>query len=218
MLISISIESRMPPKIKTKTKKVPIASTSTSTVPSNEKLSTQLDRILADQSLSVVGCSAREDRPSKSGSKSGSKSKSSCSSSMDSRQKRMYGDLYEKETTVVELKMKDFEYDPKNKILRCKNELFTRMKRGIIIFYAPWCPHCNKIYDDIVELSINYMNIFPIGVVNVEDAKNKNKLLTNYAEVSKYPMMKIVDSEMIVRNYNNEITRDNLMYYINMNL
>ncbi len=137
---------------------------------------------------------------------------------MDSRQKRMYGDLYEKETTVVELKMKDFEYDPKNKILRCRNELFTRMKRGIIIFYAPWCPHCNKIYDDIVELSINYMNIFPIGVVNVEDAKNKNKLLTNYAEVSKYPMMKIVDSEMIVRNYNNEITRDNLMYYINMNL
>ncbi len=130
----------------------------------------------------------------------------------------MYADLYEQETSVTELKLRDFDYDTTNKILRCKNPAFTGLKRGIIIFYAPWCPHCNKIYDDIVELSLNYMNIFPIGVVNIEDDKNKNDLLTHYAEVAKYPTMKILDKELIVRNYNNEITRDNITYYINMNI
>lgn len=194
-------------------------------------LSTKINKILADINQNgKATCSARS-RPKstpasaspsltcslkstkKSSEKSNGKSKKE-----DSKYQRMYADLYEQETSVTELKLRDFEYDATNKILRCKNPAFTGLKRGIIIFYAPWCPHCNKIYDDVVELSLNYMNIFPIGVVNIEDDKNKNDILTHYAEVGKYPTMKIIDREMIVRNYNNDITRDNITYYINMNI
>jgi thiol-disulfide isomerase/thioredoxin len=182
--------------------KAPLAS-----LPSKEKISTQLDKILANSSMTLAACSDPGKRPD------GSKVIKNTE-----QYKRMYGDLYEKETSVMELKLKDFSYDKSHKILRCTHPAFTGLKRGIIIFYAPWCPHCNKIYDDIVELSLNYMNIFPIGVVNIEDSKNKNDLLTNYAEVTKYPTMKILDKEMIVRNYNNEITKDNITYYVNMNL
>ena len=157
--------------------------------------------------MSRAACSDRSKRPD------GSKAAKNTD-----QYKRMYGDLYENETSVVELKMKDFTYDKEHKILRCIHPSFTPHKRGIIIFYAPWCPHCNKIYDDIVELSLNYLNIFPMGVVNIEDSDHKNELLTHYAEVTKYPTMKILDAEMIVRNYNNDITRDNITYYINLNL
>ena len=197
-----------------------------STLPSKEKISTQLNKILANSSMTQGVCSdstrlaplrgAASSRESSSKRPNAAKGEKGAKNT--AQYKRMYGDLYENETSVVELKMKDFVYDKAHKILRCIHPSFAPHKRGIIIFYAPWCPHCNKIYDDIVELSLNYLNIFPIGVVNIEDSENKNELLTSYAEVTKYPTMKILDGDMIVRNYNNEINRDNITYYINLNL
>ncbi len=132
--------------------------------------------------------------------------------------KSMYKDMYANNTGIVELKLKDFIYDKKNKSLKCIHPVFSNVKRGIIIFYAPWCKHCINMYDDIIELSINYMNIFPICVVNIEDLENKNDFLALYANVSKYPTMKVLNKNLIVENYNNELTKDNITYFINMNL
>ncbi len=132
--------------------------------------------------------------------------------------KNLYEDMYDNNTGIIELKYKDFTYDKKNKSLKCNHPLFNHIKKGIIIFYAPWCPHCIDMYDDIIELSINYMNIFPIAVVNIEDLKNKNDILTSYANVTKYPTMKVLNKNLILENYNNDLSKDNITYYINMNM
>ncbi len=135
-----------------------------------------------------------------------------------SKTKNLYEDMYGENTGIIELKYKDFTYNKKNNSLKCNHPLFKDIKKGIIIFYAPWCPHCVDMYDDIIELSINYMNIFPIAVVNIEDLKNKNDLLTSYAYVSKYPTMKVLNKNLILENYNNDLSKDNITYYINMNI
>ena len=119
---------------------------------------------------------------------------------------------------VADLQKKINDLYKKNNSLVCNHSIFKNVKKGIIIFYAPWCPHCVNMYDDIVELSINYMNIFPIAVVNIEDLNNKNDLLALYANVSKYPTMKVLNKNLILENYNNDLTKDNITYYINMNM
>ena len=141
-----------------------------------------------------------------------------CLNKNKQKSKNIYEDMYGENTGIIELKYKDFTYDKKNKSLKCNHPLFKDLKKGIIIFYAPWCAHCINMYDDIIELSINYMNIFPIAVINIEDLKNKNDLLTSYAYVTKYPTMKILNKNLILENYNNDLSKDNITYYINMNM
>jgi thiol-disulfide isomerase/thioredoxin len=141
-----------------------------------------------------------------------------CLNKNDHKTTNIYQDMYQENTGIIELKYKDFTYDKKTKSLKCNHKIFKDIKKGIIIFYAPWCKHCIDMYDDIIELSINYMNIFPIAVVNIEDLQNKNDLLTSYAYVTKYPTMKVLNKNLILENYNNDLTKDNITYYINMNM
>lgn len=130
----------------------------------------------------------------------------------------MYKDMYDDVSTIYELKYADFEIDEKTKSIKCIHPMFQHTQRGMIVFYAPWCKHCNQMYDDLVEISINYMNIFPIGVVNIEDIKNKNDHLSAHAKVMKYPTMKIVNRDLYLEDYNNDMSKDNIVYFINMNL
>ncbi len=141
-----------------------------------------------------------------------------CINDSKDKTKKMYQDIYGENTGIIELKYKDFIFNKKNKSLICNHPIFKNIKKGIIIFYAPWCNHCINMYDDIIELSINYMNVFPIAVVNIEDIENKNDLLTSNAYVTKYPTMKVLNKNLILENYNNDLTKDNITYYINMNI
>ncbi len=141
-----------------------------------------------------------------------------CQNNINKKGKNMYEDMYDQNSGIIELKYKDFMINKKTNNIQCIHPLFKDMNRGIIIFYAPWCQHCNNMYDDLIELSINYMNIFPIAVVNVEDLKNKNDELSSKANVTRYPTMKVLNKELYLEDYNNDLTKDNIIYYINMNL
>ena len=82
-----------------------------------------------------------------------------------------YKNIYGENKGIIELKYKDFIVK-KNKLF-INNKFFDENK-GLIIFYAPWCSHCKKMSDYLIDLALDNLNIFPIGSVNIEDIKNEN--------------------------------------------
>ena len=82
-------------------------------------------------------------------------------------------DLY-KNTSVIRLSDRDFELTEPVKVV---NRDFKH-KNGYIMFYAPWCPHCqNQVkfwtyLGDQFNLSKQYAKEnFRVGVVNTTDPK-----------------------------------------------
>jgi|SaaInlStandDraft_5_1057022.scaffolds.fasta_scaffold01855_9 thiol-disulfide isomerase/thioredoxin len=128
--------------------------------------------------------------------------------------KNMYKNMYGIDDKVSELKYKDF--------LIKKDELFIKHQdfldnKSLIIFYAPWCQHCNKMYDDICELSITNLYKFKIGAVNINDIKNKNNILSDTLNIKYIPSIYIIKNKKLVL-FNKEATFENIFYYINMNI
>ena len=122
--------------------------------------------------------------------------------------------IYGIEKGIIELKYKDFIIN-KNKI-KINNDFFNN--KGFIIFYAPWCKHCQDISTDLINLSNDNLYIFPIGAVNIEDIKNENHLLSKKAKIKQIPTIKYINSKGYLLDYNYDINIDNLKYFINMNL
>ena len=127
----------------------------------------------------------------------------------------LYKDIFDENTSVLELKLGDFNY--KNKILTINNEYFNEHK-GLILFYAPWCKHCKKLSNLYIDLALANINLFYFGSVNIEDIEKGNDLLTNYANVSKYPTLKYINNDGTLSDYKFEYNKDNLIYYIATNI
>ena len=97
---------------------------------------------------------------------------------------------------VIELNLKrDFDMlkTPKGQVqVQFSNPMF-RGKSGMIVNYAPWCPHCHNIAPTIAELAKITRGMYPIGAINCYDEKNGNNLLADYLKISGYPTIKIWD-------------------------
>ena len=126
-----------------------------------------------------------------------------------------YKNIYGKNKGIIELKYKDFIVK-KNKLF-INNKFFDENK-GLIIFYAPWCSHCRKMSDYLIDLALNNLNIFPIGAVNIEDTKNKNYKLTQIAQIKQIPTIMYINKDGSLKYYKYDISIENLKYFINMNL
>lgn len=127
----------------------------------------------------------------------------------------LYRNLFHKDNGVHELTLKDFYVD-KNKLF-IKNKFFPKNK-GFILFYAPWCSHCKKFKNDYENLALDYIQLFPFGAVNTENVKDENDKLRVFADVDKIPKLKMIHKDGYLVNYDSNLTYDDLLYYLNMNI
>jgi thiol-disulfide isomerase/thioredoxin len=128
----------------------------------------------------------------------------------------IYKNIYGIEKGVPELTLNDFKYDKNNKKVFINNKYFNEGK-GFIIFYAPWCQHCVKLSDMIIDLALSNMNFFPIGAVNIENTKDKNDYLAQYSGIKDIPTIKYISNDLSLNNYKFDYNVDNLIFYINTN-
>jgi len=120
-------------------------------------------------------------------------------------------DLYEN-TNVNELKFKDFDLTEKNKY-KILNKEYNN-KNGIIIFYAPWCSHCQDMVNYWDNIAINFKNIYPICAVNTDDFKNKNNMLMSFFNIRHFPTIKEFNKENIISKNELNVSKDSLTNYI----
>ena len=114
--------------------------------------------------------------------------------------------LYRRSNTV-NLNYDDFD---KKKV---DNENF-KDKRGIIVFYAPWCGHCKSSAEMWRSISTTFKNKFPIGVVNCEDTEKNNHLLLRTFNIKAYPTIKYVTRNGTVYNYKGKENKEDIIYFI----
>jgi hypothetical protein len=72
--------------------------------------------------------------------------------------------------------------------------------------------------DLIINLALSNINLFNFGAVNYEDLEEKNDILCNYADIKKFPTIKIIKEDGEIVDYKYEYNIDNLIYYINTNI
>ena len=133
---------------------------------------------------------------------------------MENKKHNFYKNIYGNNDNVLELKYKDFKIN-KREISLINNNF--KNNQSLIIFYAPWCSHCQKMYDDVRELSISNMYKFNIGAVNINDNKNKNYLLSDFLKIKSIPTAYIVKNNKL-ENFDKELSFENLFYYIIINI
>jgi thiol-disulfide isomerase/thioredoxin len=126
-----------------------------------------------------------------------------------------FKDIYGEEKGIKELKLEDFNY--KNKKLFIINPYFKDNK-GFIIFYAPWCKHCIKISDLLIDLALLNINIFNFGAINSENIEGGNDKIFIYENITNFPTIKYIKTDGTLENFKYKYTIDNLLYFINTNI
>lgn len=127
----------------------------------------------------------------------------------------LYKDIYGIDKGILELNLSDFIYK-KNK-LYINNSYFAK-KKGFIIFYAPWCEHCKKIADTLINLAMVNINLFYFGAVNAENIEMGNDKLCIQANIKSFPTIKYINDDGSLENYVFPYNFDNLIYFINTNI
>ena len=110
-----------------------------------------------------------------------------------------------KDTSVLELTYNDF----KNK--KITNPSFKN-KKGLVLFYAPWCIHCKQMSDKWIDLAESFSDRFVISAINIDDLTVGNDKLLYTFKVKSYPTMFFVENNKLIPYKEKNI--DNIVYFI----
>ena len=113
--------------------------------------------------------------------------------------------LYTSYSGVLELTPRDF-----NLKHITHNEFQDRP--GLLIFYAPWCGHCQKMVKDISDLAIQFRYIFPIGTVNCENVANHT--ICQKFKIKSFPTILYQTPKNKLIKYTGERDKDSLLEFI----
>jgi len=115
-------------------------------------------------------------------------------------------DFYKKSSVITLIKT---DFDNKKVV----NKDFKN-KNGLIVFYAPWCSHCQAMIDMWKNIATTFKYRFIIGAVNVEDVDHDNGKLLKTFNIGKYPTIKYVTKTGNVVKYTGVRTEDDLLFFI----
>jgi thioredoxin-like negative regulator of GroEL len=125
---------------------------------------------------------------------------------MNNFTKNLYGN------SIPELTGKNFTVNNKKVYLKGN----YKENKTLIIFYAPWCKHCQNMVDNVNELQLNNMHKFTILSVNI--TKKSNFKLADELKISSIPKAFVLKKKNQLIPFSKQINYENLFYYINMNI
>jgi thiol-disulfide isomerase/thioredoxin len=126
---------------------------------------------------------------------------------------KLFRNLYGGDTGITDLVYKDFKY--KNEKLYIEHPDF-KGRKGIIVFYAAWCSHCNKLSQTLIDMQNEYLNKYVFGAINIENVKEKNDELAIHADVKFIPHILYINKDNSLSTYNHPINEENLLYFFNV--
>ena len=109
------------------------------------------------------------------------------------------------EDRVIELTEKDFY---KGKVLDSKGNV---KGKWFIKFYAPWCPHCQKLAPEWSQMSMNISEDISIGSL---DCTKFDDVCTFY-NVYSYPSIFYIDDSLGMVKYDGKRKEEQMIEYLN---
>ncbi|CAG8600183.1 9223_t:CDS:2 [Paraglomus occultum] len=92
--------------------------------------------------------------------------------------------FYDKDGPVIVLNEKNF-----------KDEVISTEKLVLVEFYAPWCPHCQRLTQDYKKAADNLKGLVKVGAVDCDEDANRG--LCQAFEVKGYPTIKLFPSNRV---------------------
>lgn len=116
---------------------------------------------------------------------------------------------------VKELVKSDFGIGDDGKHLVIKTPEFQG-KMGLIMVYAPWCPHCNSpkttgMWANLADVTKDY---FSIGAVNSENTSNGNDKLCEAMKIQGFPTIMVVKKNGHLHKYKGPRAISNILNYM----
>jgi thioredoxin-like negative regulator of GroEL len=120
--------------------------------------------------------------------------------------------LYDNKKGIVELTSKDLAFNKNNQIVSLHAQFLN--KAYMLLFYAPWCAHCNHMVNEITKLGEHLHNEnFVIGAINCE----KQSDVSQKFNIQGFPTIYLSVGD-IIEQYNGERNVDGFLNYLCTNL
>ncbi|XP_043854246.1 protein disulfide-isomerase A5 [Dromiciops gliroides] len=108
----------------------------------------------------------------------------------------------EKQTSVLHLTGVDFR------------EALKKKKHALVMFYAPWCPHCKNTIPNFTATAELFKDDRKIACAAVDCAKDKNRDLCKQEGVDGYPTFNYYNYGKMIEKYNGDRTESGFVSFV----